>query len=413
MWEKIVGVNWKAWILQCNKIPSILIVNKTQSIYEDKKITSRNRKTADQFWMTVKSLLQDLTNIYIIIFVAYGYKSSNSTGLATPVKILDENCKSLVDINFSLNMLKMYVEQFCSICFKELDQQSILNLYEYIQMAMERHTSLVRHILMNTKSEMKQRIDNKNYRLTWEDILKYLNSRKFDNSIYSICHAIPDVFKLNDKQKKLCNETYIKGKITYSHNNNDAVTLIKSGQIYGADNIAEDTPTDLHDFIVKIFTAMCNKLSKKILRKMLGHGSDRRILEQTWQKEFYRIGTQILRKNHFLSCNVGSVFACDRKIDFYVDKLDWAIELLRDGELMAKHKKRFDPIEGECKEIVKYAKSVAIIVIRSIDILEDCSEAKKVQEIKTDFIHVSCFKDFDTFKIESFGKETVTVRFQD
>src|SRR4051812_36472468 len=116
-------------------------------------------------------------------------------------------------------------------------------------------------------------------------------------------------------------------------------------QMYGTEDIAVVIPTDLYDFIVRIFTAMCNE-SKKILRGTLEHGSDGRILEQTWQKEFYRIGTQVLGKDHFLSCDASSAFGCDGKLDFYVDKLDWAIELLRDGEDMAEHKERFDPIGG-------------------------------------------------------------------
>ncbi|RIB06882.1 hypothetical protein C2G38_2115063 [Gigaspora rosea] len=125
------------------------------------------------------------------------------------------------------------------------------------------------------------------------------------------------------------------------------------------------TPTDLHHFIVKIFTAMCNELSGKILRDTLGLGSNGKILEQTWQKEFFRISTQVLGKKYFLSCDVGSVFGCYGKIDFYVDTLDWAIELLRDGEDMAEHVEGFDSLTGEYKEIVKYAKSISVIDIRS------------------------------------------------
>ncbi|PKY48519.1 hypothetical protein RhiirA4_422234 [Rhizophagus irregularis] len=156
---------------------------------------------------------------------------------------------------------------------------------------------------------------------------------------------------------------------------------------------------------------MCNELSGNILREMLGFGSDGRILEQTWQKEFYKIGTQVLGKDHFLSCKVGSVFGCEGKIDFYADELDWAIELLRDGEDMAEYKRRFEP-GGEYKEIVKYAKSIAIIDIRSIGRVDTHNEAKKVQEMKADFIYVSYSKDFDAFKIESLGKEPVIISFQ-
>ncbi|POG80088.1 hypothetical protein GLOIN_2v1521386, partial [Rhizophagus irregularis DAOM 181602=DAOM 197198] len=70
---------------------------------------------------------------------------------------------------------------------------------------------------------------------------------------------------------------------------------------------------------------MYNEQSGNILRKTLRVGSEGRILEQTWQKEFYRIGTQVLGRDHFLSWEVGSVFGCEGKIDFYVEEFEWAI----------------------------------------------------------------------------------------
>jgi hypothetical protein len=353
------------------------------------------------------------------MFAAYGYRSSTHTGLSTPVKLPSENCKSLIDINFSPNELKIYVEKFCSNTFK-LDQQSILKLYQYIKAVTEGHAGLVRHILDSIKDALKKRIDF--HCLTWEAIFKYLNSKNFDTSIYINCRAVPNVLSLNENQLKLCEDTYLKGKIPFSVNDPDpdALYLIKTGvlmvvddmylafaapllkrsffqQNYGVNNRVDIIPTDLYHFIVEVFTAMYDELSGKILRETLGFGSDRRILEQIWQKEFYRIGTRVLGMDHFLSCEVGSVFGCEGKVGFYVDKLDWAIELLRDGEDMEKH-----------KEIVKYAKDIAIVDIRSIGITDTRSEAKNVRKMKENFVHVS-FKDFDAFKIECLDKETVTL----
>jgi hypothetical protein len=203
----------------------------------------------------------------------------------------------------------------------------------------------------------------------------------------------------------------VKSGILIFNNNNNltfAAPLLKRSffqQYYGVQSSTDSTPRDLHHFIVKLFTVMCNELSGKILRGTFGSGSDERILEQTWQKKFYRIGTQVLGRDHFLSCEVGARFGCGGFIDFYVSELDWTIEILRDGEDMAGHKNRFNPIEGEYKEIVRYAKSIAIIDIRS--------ETKKVKKLKEDFIHVSYSKNYNSFKIKSLGKETVTVNLQD
>jgi len=175
-------------------------------------------------------------------------------------------------------------------------------------------------------------------------------------------------------------------------------------QNYGSENIAETTPSSLYHFIVKIFTAMCAGPSGRILRENLVFGTNGNLLEQTWKKEFYRIGTQALGRMHFLSYEVSAVSACGGQIDFYVDGLDWAIELLRDGKDMAEHSRRFEPA-GRYEEIVRCAKSIAIIDIRS--------ESKKIRKLQKDFIHVSCSENYDMFKIECLGKEPLIIKSQD
>ncbi|CAB5379351.1 unnamed protein product [Rhizophagus irregularis] len=430
LWLKIIGIDWFEWLGQCRLIETILIIDEAQLIYgREKKIDEQNRRSADQFWMMIKSLLQEVTRINIIMFAAYGYRSSNITGLTTPVTLPESNCNSLIDINFTCDELEKYIRMFCRKYFRNLDSSGILNLYKYIQVVTEGHVGLVRHILIFTENAMKKRIDSN--RLIWKEIFKYLNSKEFDISIYNNCRAVPNVKSLNRKQLELCEEAYLKGKTSFS-NDEDAVYLVKTGvlivvednryltfaapllkraffqQYYGVSNSTDNIPTDLYQFIVKIFTAMYNKQSGNILRKMLRVGSEERILEQTWQKEFYRIGTQVLGRDYFLSYEVGSVFGCEGKIDFYVEEFEWAIELLRDGEDMKKHKDRFES-EEKYEKIVKIAKSIAIIDIRSIGRSDTCNEAKGVWEMKADFIYVSCSKNFDAFKIESLDKETVSI----
>ncbi|CAB4419623.1 unnamed protein product [Rhizophagus irregularis] len=408
LWKEMFGIGWSEWIAQCRRVKTILIIDEAQLIYkEDRKINEKDKKTAGQFWTIVKGCLQELANIYIIMFAAYGYKSSNYIGLTTPVTLPDSHCKSLIDIKFTPNELRNYVMRFCNSYFN-LDQQSILNFYAYIQEITDGHAGLVRHILVTTEDAMNKRIVTN--RLTFEDIFKYLNSKSFNSSIYANCRAVPKVSSLSDPQRGICENIYLNEEVEYKDSNDDMVGHFFS-KITDLPIVLILLP-DLHHFIEKIFTAMCNEISGDILRNTLGFGSDGRLLEQTWQKEFYRIGTQVLGRDYFLSCEVGSVFGCEGKIDFYVDKLEWAIELLRDGEDMKEHKARFEP-SGEYEEIVKYAKSIAIIDIRSIGRLDTRIEAKKVRGKKEDFIYVSCSKDFDAFKIECLGKETVTISFQD
>ncbi|CAG8719342.1 14818_t:CDS:1, partial [Acaulospora morrowiae] len=324
-WKSIFGVSWKEWIEQCDLIPTILILDEVQLIYaKEKKVDENNIESADQFWFVVKGLLQEVARINIIMFAAYGYRSSNYIGLTTPVALPESNCKGLIDINFKRDELRKYIEKFCDDYFKNLDPPSVSKLYKYIWVVTKGHAGLVRHVLVSTENAMKKRIDTNN--LSWEEIFKYLNSKDFDSSIYNNCRAVPKVSALSDTQRNICEKIYLNGKIHYIDSNKDHVDLVKSGvvvikddiyitfaapllkrsffqQNYGVHNDTDSIPTDLHHFIVKIFTAMCNELSGKILRDTLGFGSNGRILEQTWQKEFYRIGTQVLGEDHFLSCD--------------------------------------------------------------------------------------------------------------
>ncbi|CAH1765649.1 11340_t:CDS:2, partial [Entrophospora sp. SA101] len=393
VWEKIIGVSWIEWIGQCESTPLILIMDEVQKIYKHEIDESmKNAETAIDFWDTIKASLQESSNVYIIMFGAYGY-DANSAGLSTPVTIPPDNSKGLFDINFTNDELENYVEIFCNKHFKLLNNHdSLTNIIsefsKYIQKAMAGHVGLVRHILHHTKNAMEWRIrDNV---LTWKDIFAYLNSNKFNLTIDE-CRASPRVKNLSVEQLEICESVYLNGKILFRPSNMNIQYLVKSGilvvndgdlyfsaplimrsffqQCYGSHNSTETTPSSLYHFIVKIFTAICNGQSGKILRETLGFGIDGNLLEQTLQKEFYR--------------------------------LEWAIELLRDGKDMTKHSRRFEPV-GEYKEIVRYAKSIAIIDIRN--------EKKKVRKLHKDFIHVSCSENYNAFKIEYIDKEPLTIK---
>ncbi|UZO27138.1 uncharacterized protein OCT59_019344 [Rhizophagus irregularis] len=54
---KIVGVEWYEWVGQCQKVPSILILDETQTIYEDVNKADESMKgtgTAVEFWGVIK-----------------------------------------------------------------------------------------------------------------------------------------------------------------------------------------------------------------------------------------------------------------------------------------------------------------------------------------------------------------------
>ncbi len=55
--------------------------------------------------------------------------------------------------------------------------------------------------------------------------------------------------------------------------------------------------------------------------------------------EFYRAAASLLSSNHMISPDVGYVFGSNGYLDFYVNgsKLQWGIELLREGQKEKEH----------------------------------------------------------------------------
>ncbi|CAG8679291.1 1176_t:CDS:2, partial [Ambispora gerdemannii] len=85
LWKRVIGISWIEWVGQCQQIPTILILDEVQLIYKQERgIDESNETSADVFWRTVKGCLQEMSNIYIIMFGTYGYHSANSAGLSTP-----------------------------------------------------------------------------------------------------------------------------------------------------------------------------------------------------------------------------------------------------------------------------------------------------------------------------------------
>ena len=265
----------------------------------------------------------------------------------------------------------------------------------------------------------------RNVELTWKEIYKYLHSPRFDRTINN-CRAVPKLDKFSEMQKKICESVHLNGSTLFLDNDDNHKYLIRTGvfvvnnlghlcfsapliersffqQHYGSKIRASSTPGSLYEFIVKTFTIICNE-SNEILKYSLGAGADKTLLEQTWQKEFYRAGTRALGEKYFLSCEVGPHFKSKGYIDFYVSELDWAIELLREGLDMEGHNRRFDETIGTYKEIVEVAKETAIIDIRS--------KSKKVQDVKERFVHVSYSDNYNSFMIECLDKEKIEIKFK-
>jgi hypothetical protein len=154
---------------------------------------------------------------------------------------------------------------------------------------------------------------------------------------------------------------------------------------------AEVEPKTFREFIGLVFGAM----NPMTLQKSLGVGRDGRLLERVWQMEFYRAAMQVLPVDIHASVDVGAVFGSNGYLDFYVnDKRNWAIELLRDGDVSREHQQRFHE-DGLYSSILEAAKEWAIIDIRQ--------KKERPRRLERNFIYVLCSETF----------ENVTLKFAD
>jgi len=93
------------------------------------------------------------------------------------------------------------------------------------------------------------------------------------------------------------------------------------------------------------------RMRPSVLYNSFGRGADDRLLERTWQMEWYRTARSVLPKGTTISPDVGHVFGSEGFLDFYVDgALGWGIELVREGSELKKHAERFKP-DGKYSDI--------------------------------------------------------------
>ncbi|CAB4426414.1 unnamed protein product [Rhizophagus irregularis] len=191
VWKKIVGVEWYEWVGQCQKVPSILILDETQTIYEDVNKADESMKgtgTAVEFWGVIKMCLQG-SNLSVIMFASYG-TGNNSAGLAGSCLYSLYHFGitwGLTEIRFTHEELEAYVKDYCGKNFG--DDYIISQFIRYIKYATVGHVGLVCHILQHTKDAMQSGIRNKS--LTWKEIYMCLNSEDFSETVDD-CRAAPN-----------------------------------------------------------------------------------------------------------------------------------------------------------------------------------------------------------------------------
>lgn len=211
-----------------------------------------------------------------------------------------------------------------------------------------------------------------------QSLAKFILSNAF---VADICElrGVPRFGQMSDHQNTICREIVLSGsylppkgideeremEVEDPHRSPsiDGLTqLLREGWVCKiGDNIMFSSPLILYVAAIQLFSSyrmsdetssfvefmfLClQRLDPENLRNSLGRGSNRILLERSWQMEFYRAATSCLGRQSHISPDVGHIFGSSGYIDFYVngDK-QWAIELTREGLQVQEHEKRFTGI---------------------------------------------------------------------
>jgi len=137
------------------------------------------------------------------------------------------------------------------------------------------------------------------------------------------------------------------------------------------------------------------------LKNNVGRRKNNLPLEDTWQKEFFRVAGTQLPFSCTLSSEVGRTFGNTIKaVDFYVDgTLQWMIEFISESNNIQKHLDRFDPTTGKYRLIPK--KKWLIVDFR----------ASVPSQLLPHVLYVTYDVDFTSAVVRMVDMETKTIPF--
>jgi len=175
------------------------------------------------------------------------------------------------------------------------------------------------------------------------------------------------------------------------------ISYIAAIRLYSSDRPTVDKVNNLDEFII-----MClQNLRQSFLQNSKGRGSEDKLLERSWQMEFFRAATSCLGRDTYISPDVGHIFGTTGFLDFYVnDTKQWAIELTLEGDALGEHVSRFE-FGGLYQLIPK--KGVAILDFRS--------ETKKPRGLKENIWYVLYNNDYSGAVVKRKDKEDIKIKF--
>ncbi|CAB4421747.1 unnamed protein product [Rhizophagus irregularis] len=132
---------------------------------------------------------QQIDNLHIVAFAAYGYKdvwdftSATRTIDVSPFAIPRENTWGIKDVRFTKDEYKDYFLRFCRKYLRKIeDENDIRYLQEYVHNTTARHPGLVMFFMNHIKDHFSSKLkyDDK---LTFGKIFLYLKSYRFMRTV--------------------------------------------------------------------------------------------------------------------------------------------------------------------------------------------------------------------------------------
>ncbi|CAG8541275.1 4989_t:CDS:2, partial [Paraglomus brasilianum] len=389
--EDLMKMTWDGFLDQCGK-ETFLIVDEVQKIYKPEN-EDEPHHGGKVFWDQFKRIMQS-TSLHIVAFASYGHYGAYTVDGdhaimdISPYRLPKSNAWGFADVCFTEEEFHDYFDHFCEKNLEMLQKEDTPLLSHYVSAITAFHPGLVAF----TMEKIHARFVKHTFKsLTFAKVFAYLKSRDF-NAHFMDVRAMPRITYMSDAEKKLVDTVLFKkgglkiktsaipheGRIIktnilvdtamttdYNHSILDfPAPLLRATYLqnrFGSVTRSKSPPNTFRDFITLVFA----KMDPKVLQKSKGTGVDGRLLERVWQMEFYRASMQVLPEDVHASVDAGAVFGSKGYIDFYInDHRNWAIELLRDGDKLEQHQKRFQE-GGIYIPILKYAKEGAVIDIRN------------------------------------------------
>ncbi|PKC15985.1 hypothetical protein RhiirA5_407558, partial [Rhizophagus irregularis] len=423
--QRLMGITWEKFQEECDYIKTIFIVDEVQMLYVPQgEPKTASRHNGNVFWETIKRC-QQIGNLHIVAFAAYGYKgawnltSATHTMDVSPFAIPSENTWSIENVRFTKDEYEDYFLRFCRKYLKKIeDENDIRYLQEYVHNTTARHPGLVVFFMNHIKDHFSFQLkyDDK---LTFGKIFLYLKSYRFMRTGF---RGYLLMYNFTPEEIELCDRVF-QGPIdirpytsqlynTSSNTSEDKKRLVMTNILSEQDGKLDfaspylrtlylqrrwesttrstNPPKDFKSFLHGIFTNM----NAEAIRNSYCISTDYQLLEHTWQMEFYRAATQVLPVDIFISPDVGTYWGSSGYVDFFVDdNRSWTIKLLWNSENTSNHKSCFNDIYKPIKDV---SKEWAIINIQHPDLSNDNPE----YSANSHWINIYCQKNWKSVIIE-------------